>query len=99
MVLELKVPHGADWADLEPMVPVFASYLVSFTFVAIYWNGHHHMLHVCKRIDGLVMWMNMLLLFSLSLTPVVTAWVGEHPRASAPAAAYGIVLLASAYAW
>lgn len=99
MVLELKVPHGADWDAIAPIAPLFASYVVSFTFVGIYWNGHHHMMHVCKRIDGRVMWLNLHLLFWLSLVPAVTAWVGEHPRAALPATMYGVVLLAAALAW
>jgi uncharacterized membrane protein len=99
MVLELKVPHGASFADLRPLGALFASYLVSFTFIAIYWNGHHHMLQLCIRIDARVMWMNMHLLFWLSLIPIVTGWVGENPEASPPAALYGIVLLLAAFAF
>jgi uncharacterized membrane protein len=99
MVLELKVPHGADLDALRPMIPLFASYVVSFLFVGIYWNGHHHMLHLAKRVDGRVLWTNLHLLFWLSLIPVVTAWVGEDPRDSLPAALYGAVLLLAAFAW
>jgi uncharacterized membrane protein len=99
MVLELKIPHGSDWHALEPLAPLFASYLVSFTFIGIYWNGHHHMLHVAKRIDAKTMWLNLHLLFWLSLIPVVTGWVGENPRASLPAALYGAVFLAAALAF
>ncbi|MGE5182075.1 MAG: TMEM175 family protein [Acidobacteriota bacterium] len=99
MVLELKVPHGAELADLEPIAPLFLSYLLSFTIIGIYWNGHHHMLHVAKRVDARIMWLNLHLLFWLSLIPVVTAWVGEHPRASVPASLYGVVFLLAAVAY
>ncbi len=99
MVLELKVPHGAELADLEPIAPLFLSYLLSFTIIGIYWNGHHHMLHVAKRVGALVMWLNLHLLFWLSLIPVVTAWVGENPRAPLPTALYGVVFLLCALAY
>jgi len=99
MVLELKIPHGADLHALEPVVPLFVSYLISFTFIGIYWNGHHHMLHLVKRVDARIMWLNLHLLFWLSLVPVVTGWVGENPRSSLPAAFYGGVLLAAALAF
>jgi uncharacterized membrane protein len=99
MVLELKVPHGAELADLKPYGPLFASYVVSFTFVGIYWNNHHHLLYATQKVDGLVMWMNLHLLFWLSLIPVVTGWVGEHWEASLPTALYGVVLLCAAVAW
>jgi uncharacterized membrane protein len=92
MVLELKIPHGDDLAALAPMCPVFIAYVVSFLYVAIYWNNHHHLLHTVKMVTPGVMWANMLLLFWLSLFPVVTGWVGEHPQATWPAAMYGIVL-------
>ena len=99
MVLELHVPHGTTLEALEPYGGLLASYVVSFTVVGIYWNGHHHMLHAAKRVGALVMWMNLLLLFWLSLIPVVTGWVGEHPRDSLPAACYGVVFLCSALAF
>ena len=99
MVLELKVPHGSDLHALGPMVPVFLSYILSFTYVGIYWNNHHHLLHVTREIGGGVMWANLVLLFCLSLIPVVTAWVGEHPRAPWPAALYGVVLLLAGLAY
>src|SRR5258705_10851679 len=92
MVLELKVPHGDDLEALHPMFASFASYVVSFVYVGIYWNNHHHLLHVVKHVDGWVMWANMHLLFWLSLVPVMTGWVGEHPSGSTPAAGYGVVL-------
>ena len=99
MVLELHVPHGTTLEALEPYGALIASYVVSFTFVGIYWNGHHHMLHAAKRVSASVMWMNLLLLFWLSLIPVVTGWVGENPRDSLPAACYGVVLLCAAFAF
>jgi uncharacterized membrane protein len=99
MVLELKVPDGASWSALRPLGPLFASYLLSFTFIGIYWNGHHHMLHVAKRIDAKVMWLNLHLLFWLSLIPVVTGWVGEFPREALPASLYGVVFLLAALAF
>jgi uncharacterized membrane protein len=99
MVLELHVPHEATLSALEPLAPMAASYLVSFTFIGIYWNGHHHMLHLAKRVDARIMWLNLHLLFWLSLIPVVTGWVGENPKASAPAALYGVVFLLAALAF
>ena len=99
MVLEVKVPHGADWAALRPLGPVFASYLLSFTIIGIYWNGHHHMLHVAKRVDARMMWMNLHFLFWLSLIPVVTAWVGENVREPVPTALYGAAFLLTALAF
>jgi uncharacterized membrane protein len=99
MVLELKIPHGADLAALRPMWPMLASYVVSFTYVGIYWANHHHMLHLVHHVNGRVLWANLCLLFCLSLIPVVTAWVGEHPSAPVPASLYGVVLLMSAGAW
>jgi uncharacterized membrane protein len=99
MVLELKVPSGADFAALRPVVPVLASYVVSFTFVGIYWNNHHHMLQLVHKVDGRVLWMNLHLLFWLSLIPVVTAWVGANPGAHAPAALYGVVMLMAGVGW
>ncbi len=99
MVLELKVPHGADLAALRPLVPVFLSYVLSFVFVGIYWNNHHHLLHAVSRIDGRNLWANLHLLFWLSLTPVTTGWMGENNFAPVPVAVYGAVLLLSAVAY
>ena len=93
MVLELKVPHGASLESLRPVGPVFVGYILSFVFLGIYWNNHHHLLHVTERISGGVMWANLHLLFWLSLVPFVTAWMGEHEESPVPAAAYGGVLL------
>jgi uncharacterized membrane protein len=99
MVLELKVPHGASFADLVPVVPVALSYVLSFIYVGIYWNNHHHMFAATHRIDGSVMWANLHLLFWLSLTPFTTAWMGENHFEKTPSAVYGIVLLMSAIAY
>jgi uncharacterized membrane protein len=99
MVLELKVPHGSDLHALRPMAPVFLSYILSFTYVGIYWTNHHHLFHATREIGGGVLWANLVLLFCLSLIPVVTAWVGDNPHAPWPAALYGVVLLMSALAW
>src|SRR5215831_10157998 len=99
MVLELKVPQGADLASLRELAPVLASYILSFVYVAIYWNNHHHLLHACERINGTIMWANMHLLFWLSLVPFVTAWTGDHRDASLPAALYGVVLLMAGIAY
>ena len=93
MVLELHVPHGADFASLRPLVPTLLSYLLSFVFIAIYWNNHHHMLQAVRHVNGSVLWANMHLLFWLSLIPFVTAWMGENHFAKVPVAAYGVVLL------
>jgi TMEM175 potassium channel family protein len=99
MVLDLRPPAGSDFGDLRPLVPKLLVYALSFTFLAIYWNNHHHLMHVVQRIDSGVLWANMGLLFSLSLTPAATAWLGEHPGDTGPAVAYGLVLLASAVAY
>ena len=99
MVLELKVPHGDSLHDLVPMLPVLSSYLLSFVFLGIYWNNHHHMLQAARHVDGGILWANMHLLFWLSLVPTATSWMGEHPFASGPVAAYGTVLLASGGAY
>jgi uncharacterized membrane protein len=99
MVLELKVPHEAEFSALRPLVPVFFSYLVSFTYVGIYWNNHHHMLHATHRVSGPVLWANLHLLFWLSLFPFVTAWAGENHFSSATMALYGGVLLMAALAY
>ncbi|MGI8436557.1 MAG: TMEM175 family protein [Chthoniobacterales bacterium] len=99
MVLELKVPHGADLAALRPLLPVFLSYVLSFVFVGIYWNNHHHLLHAVEHVSGGDLWANLHLLFWLSLVPFVTGWMGENNFASLPVAAYGGVLLCAASAY
>ncbi|MBI3209282.1 MAG: DUF1211 domain-containing protein [Candidatus Solibacter usitatus] len=99
MVLELKAPHGADFLALKPLLPVFLSYVLSFLYVGIYWNNHHHLLHSVKHVSAGVLWANMHLLFWLSLFPFSTAWMGENHVASAPTAAYGFVLLMAAIAY
>jgi uncharacterized membrane protein len=99
MVLELKVPHGSDWADLRPLWPVFLSYSLSFVFLGIYWNNHHHMLHVATRVNGKVLWANLHLLFWLSLVSFATGWMGENHFAPLPTAVYGAVLLCSGVAY
>ncbi len=99
MVLEIKIPHGSDLAALTPLIPNFLSYVLSFVYVGIYWNNHHHMMLASRFINGRVMWSNLYLLFWLSLVPVVSGWVGENPKASWPAAVYGFVLLMSGIAW
>jgi uncharacterized membrane protein len=99
MVLELKVPQGIDAAALRPMLPVFLSYVLSFVFLGIYWSNHHHMLHMADRVNGKILWANLHLLFWLSLTPAVTAWMGESSAAPLPTATYGVVLVLSAIAY
>jgi len=99
MVLELKVPHGADWAALKGVAPAFVSYVLSFVYLAIYWNNHHHMLHTVTRVDGLILWANSHLLFWLSLVPAATAWLGENFLAPLPTAVYGASLLLPAIAY
>jgi uncharacterized membrane protein len=99
MVLELKVPHEPTVAALTPLIPVILSYILSFIYIGIYWNNHHHMLHVTQRVDGRVLWANLHLLFWLSLVPFVTAWMGENPLASTPTALYGVVLLMAGMAY
>ena len=99
MVLELKVPHGAQWGTLAELWPVFMSYVLSFVFVGIYWNNHHHMLHAAHAVSGGVLWANMHLLFWLSLVPFVTGWMGENHFAAVPVAVYGIVMLMSGIAY
>ncbi|MEQ1864171.1 MAG: TMEM175 family protein [Micropepsaceae bacterium] len=99
MVLEMKVPHGTDFSALEPLWPVFISYVLSFIYVGTYWNNHHHLLHTAKRINGPILWANMHLLFWLSLFPFVTGWMGENHFAAAPVAVYGFVLLMAAIAY
>ena len=99
MVLELKIPHGTDWEALRPILPVFLTYVLSFVYLAIYWNNHHHMLHATDQINGKILWANMHLLFWLSLIPFATGWMGENHFAPLPTAAYGAVLLAAAIAY
>ena len=99
MVLELKIPHGSDISALRPVVPAFVAYVVSFVFLGIYWNNHHHMLQATERVGGCVLWANSHLLFWLSLVPAATAWIGENPRASWPAALYGIIFVGAAVAY
>jgi len=99
MVLELKVPRGADWPSLQPLWPVFLSYVLSFVYLGIYWNNHHHMLHTVQRVSGRVLWANLHLLFWLSLVPFVTGWMGENHFAALPVALYGVVLLFAAVAY
>ncbi len=99
MVLELKVPHGVNFSDLLPLASVLLSYVLSFVYLAIYWNNHHHMFQVAKHVTGATLWANMHLLFWLSLFPFVTAWAGENHFAPAPVAAYGLVLFMAANAY
>ncbi len=99
MVLELPVPRGQGLATLAPLLPAFLSYVLSFIYVGIYWNNHHHMLQVTRRINGAVLWANLHLLFWLSLIPFVTAWTGENQFAPIPTAAYGVVLMMAAVAY
>jgi uncharacterized membrane protein len=99
MVLELKVPHGESLSVLAPLFPVFLSYVLSFVYLGIYWNNHHHMLHATRHVSGAVLWANLHLLFWLSLVPFVTGWMGENHFAPMPTALYGLVLLMSAVAY
>ena len=99
MVLELKVPHGTDLATLTPLLPVFLSYVLSFIYVGIYWNNHHHLLHAVKKVSGGILWANLHLLFWLSLFPFATGWMGENHFTAIPTAAYGVVLLMAAIAY
>jgi uncharacterized membrane protein len=99
MVLELPIPHGTTWAALREAVPVLLSYVLSFVYLGIYWNNHHHMLQATERVNGLILWANLHLLFWLSLVPFATAWLGENHFAATPCAAYGVVLLAAALAY
>ncbi len=99
MVLEMKAPHGAQLAALAPVVPAFLSYVLSFLYIGIYWNNHHHMFQAARRVSGGVLWANLHLLFWLSLLPFATAWMGENHFASLPTAAYGVVLLMAALAY
>jgi uncharacterized membrane protein len=99
MVLEMKAPHRTDLSDLRPLVSVFLSYVLSFVYLGIYWNNHHHMLHITERVSGTILWANLHLLFWLSLVPFVTHWMGENHFAPAPTALYGVVLLMAAIAY
>jgi uncharacterized membrane protein len=99
MVLEMKVPHGESIAALAPLMPVFLSYVLSFVYVGIYWNNHHHMMHTCRHVTGPMLWANLHLLFWLSLIPFATGWMGENHFGAAPSALYGVVLLMAAIAY
>ena len=99
MVLELKVPHGGSFKDLEPLLPVFGSYILSFIYIAIYWNNHHHMMQTVKQVSGSILWANMHLLFWLSIIPFVTGWMGENHFTTATVFLYCVVLLAAAIAY
>ncbi len=99
MVLEMKVPHGESLADLRPLLPVFLSYVLSFIYIAIYWNNHHHMLHTARGVSAGVLWANLHLLFWLSLLPFVTGWMGENHFAPMTTALYGLVLLMASFAY
>lgn len=99
MVLEMKVPHGSDLAALKPLLPVFFSYVLSFVYIGIYWNNHHHMLHAATQVSARVLWANLHLLFWLSLLPFVTGWMGENHFAPLPSALYGFVLLMAGVAY
>lgn len=99
MVLEMKVPHGYDFPSLEPILPVFLSYVLSFIYLGIYWNNHHHMFHVVQKVSGGVLWANLYLLFWLSLIPFVTGWMGENHFEALPTALYGFVLWMAAIAF
>ncbi len=99
MVLEMKVPHGDDFAALRPLLPVFLTYVLSFIYLGIYWNNHHHMLHVTQHVSGAILWANLHLLFWLSLFPFVTGWMGENHFTVLPTALYGVVLLMAAVAY
>ena len=99
MVLELKVPHGDTFGALTPLIPVIVGYVLSFVYVGIYWNNHHHMFHACETVTGGILWANLHLLFWLSLLPITTAWVGANHSAAAPTALYGVVLFMAAIAY
>ena len=99
MVLELRIPHGADLAALKAVAPNFLSYVMSFVYLGIYWNNHHHLLHTVTRVDGLILWANSHLLFWLSLVPAATSWLGENLAAPLPTAVYGVALLMPAIAF
>src|SRR5574338_1408995 len=99
MVLEMKVPHDSSFTSLQPVIPVFLSYILSFIYIGIYWNNHHHMLHTVRHVTGGILWANLHLLFWLSLFPFVTGWMGENHFAPLPSALYGVVLLMAAVAY
>ena len=99
MVLEMKIPLGNDVSSLKPLIPIFISYVLSFTYIGIYWNNHHHLMQAVEKVNGPILWANMHLLFWLSLTPFVTGWMGENHTAGLPIALYGIVLLFSGLAY
>ncbi|MBC8138697.1 MAG: DUF1211 domain-containing protein [Fibrella sp.] len=99
MILELKVPHGADWEALRPLLPVFLTYILSFIYLGIYWNNHHHLLQATTRINGKILWANLHLLFWLSIVPFVTGWMGQNHFAPLPSSVYGVVLLVCAIAY
>jgi len=99
MVMELKTPQGTDWRALQSTIPPLLLYLLSFIFLGIYWNNHHHMLHTCERVNGNILWANMHLLFWLSLVPFVTTWVGQNQLAPFPTAIYGVVFIMAALAY
>jgi len=99
MVLELKIPHGASWSVLVDVAPNFLSYVLSFVYLAIYWNNHHHLLHTVTRVDGVILWANSNLLFWLSLIPAATGWLGQNFPAPIPTAVYGLVLLMPAISY
>jgi len=99
MVLELKVPHGDSIEALFPLFPIFLSYILSFIYLGIYWNNHHHMMHTCQKVTGSILWANLHLLFWLSLVPFATGWMGENHFSALPSAVYGIILLMSAVAY
>ncbi len=99
MVLELAVPEGSDFSELKPLIPKFLSYLLSFIYVGIYWNNHHHLFQATEKVNGIILWANMTLLFTLSLIPFTTAWMGENHFTQNPVALYGINLLLCAVAY
>jgi len=99
MVLEIRVPHGNDFYALQPLIPIVVSYILSFIYLGIYWNNHHHMMHTVKNVTGSILWANLHLLFWLSLVPFVTGWIGENHFDPIPMALYGIVLLMAAIAY
>ena len=99
MILEIKIPAGHELGDLKPLIPVFSSYVLSFIYIGIYWNNHHHMMHTVRHVTGDILWANLHLLFWLSLVPFVTGWMGENHFTSVPMALYGIILLMAAIAY
>ena len=99
MILEIKVPVSSEFMDLQPLIPIFLSYVLSFIYIAIYWNNHHHMMHTVKQVTGDILWANLHLLFWLSLIPFVTGWIGENQFAKAPMVLYGIILFMSSIAY